>query len=134
MVVVLVQPFCLQIFFSKHTKTSTFLYLLNFIVVLVSPIIFPVQSSMSLGCYACQLAVVQTAMSADLHFTPYVDTQSIRELESMEKRVSDHGGSLIRSFGFEESETKDLYDHRWTITFCIVTAWLAGKKQLLKMG
>ena len=69
----------------------------------MSPVILPVQSSMSLRSNSCQLTVVQTAMPADLDLTPDMDTEGIRELEGVEESVGYDGGSLVYCFGFQES-------------------------------
>lgn len=63
---------------------------------------------MPLRCNTSQLTVVQAAMPADLHFTPDVHAQSIRELERVEERIRDHCRPLVRCFRFEESGISEM--------------------------
>lgn len=79
-------------------------FLPNIIMILMSSIVLSIQSSRPmLRGNPRQLAVVQTAVSTDLHLTPDVDTQSVREFESVEESVCYDCGTLICRFGFEES-------------------------------
>lgn len=73
-------------------------------MVLMRSIVFPIQSPMTVSRPdACELAMVQAPVSADLNLTPDVHTQGIGELEGVEECVGYYSRSLIRCFGFEES-------------------------------